>query len=104
MKTHGYDTFQLFPDGSRPWRVPDGEHIRAPADFIINLLFSTESEVNALWTEEPTSDYRKVYGFRVVAEPTKDIPDPDLNTSVDEWAGVVGAKSRAPENVNAYRL
>jgi len=81
MKKHGYDTFQLFPDGSRPWRVPDGEALRAPKDFIINLLFSTESEVNALWTEAPTSDYRKVYGFRVVAEPAK-----DGDKLAEEWA------------------
>jgi FkbM family methyltransferase len=79
MGRHGYQTFHLFPDGSRPWRVPDGERLRAPKEFIINLLFSTEAEVNALWTEAPSGDYRTVYGFRIVSEPIED--------HVKQWAG-----------------
>lgn len=67
MLRAGYRAFILFPDGSRPLLVLEGKTIKRQSDFIINLLFSTEAEVNALWTEEPAPNAnRNVYAFRTV--------------------------------------
>lgn len=66
MAKAGYATFHLFADGSRPYRLRDDEPIRTPGGFIVNLLFSTEDMVNALWTEASTDSVRAIYGYKVV--------------------------------------
>jgi len=70
MAKAGYATFQLFSDGSRPYRVPEDKPLRAPADFMINLLFSTQEFVNGTWTEEPEwEEKRPIFGYRMVDKP-----------------------------------
>lgn len=109
MAKHGYQTFQLFMDGSRPWLVSEGETPRHPNGWIINLLFSTEAEVNALWPEAPVEGKRPVFGYSVDETKVDKLAEdwagmPDLNVDPKEWAGVIGPKSKAPSNAHAYKL
>lgn len=61
MREAGYDTFVLFADGSRPWRVPENEILQPP--LIINLLFSLQHHVDAAWPLEATSLNRPMHGY-----------------------------------------
>lgn len=65
MAKHGYQVFQLFTDGTRPWLVPEGQKPTNPNNWIINLLFSTEAEVDALWTDKPADGKRPIWGYGV---------------------------------------
>lgn len=68
MAKHGYQTFQLFTDGSRPWLVPENERPKSPENWIINLLFSTEADVEALWPDKPVEGARPIWGYSVADE------------------------------------
>jgi FkbM family methyltransferase len=62
MAKAGYQTFQIFSDGSRPELVPQDKKI--VSNWIINLLFSTEKAVNEAWPEAaPDTAYRPLFGY-----------------------------------------
>lgn len=63
MTQFGYQTFQLFADGSRPFQVPDDKPVKQRKDCVTNLLFSTTNEINAIWTETPSEGLRPVHLF-----------------------------------------
>jgi FkbM family methyltransferase len=69
MAQYGYHVFQLFADGSKPHMLQEHEKIKAPNNFIINLLFSTEAAVNELWPEDARTDMRPVHGYKTVVNP-----------------------------------
>jgi FkbM family methyltransferase len=52
MQRHGYGTFLLPVDGSRPRLLADDVEITGP--WIVNLLFSTEAADNAYWPQQPS--------------------------------------------------
>lgn len=49
MYRMGYDTYMLYADGTRPKKVPEDEGILSR--YIINILFSTDVEVESAWSD-----------------------------------------------------
>lgn len=62
MSRVGYDTYMLFADGAKPYRLAPGEPYRS--QYIINLLFSTQADVDAVWgAAEPSRTTAHVHGY-----------------------------------------
>lgn len=90
MRGHGYDTFVLFADGSKPKRLAPEEVITSR--IIVNLLFSTPAEVDALWTVEPKTDQRAIFGYAPAHR-----PEPKPRTALEAAiAAQLGAAASLP--------
>jgi FkbM family methyltransferase len=61
MEKVGYRMFALFADGSKPYLLKPEERIESR--MIVNVLFSTEAEVEKLWPGEATDVVRPLFGY-----------------------------------------
>jgi FkbM family methyltransferase len=61
MMRAGYEAFALFVDGSKPRLLPPGGMV--VSRYVVNLLFSTQRDVDAMWPGETASDHGRVVAY-----------------------------------------